>query len=350
MAFELASLGIKLFINRWTESKNKIKSMINEYLKAAAKDDLIKNVDVVLLKDKILQMIKTTEDLNKAIKKSEYNVKNLINSAKEYTQLLKDISDKLPYEHLNNLLELKGTVKEISFGEIEIKSDYEEIALVCIYVADVLLKWIYNIILDLRYIEENYNDCKLGIKFLITAQDTLTRKRSVDESLKRFVNTYLMIYKSTAQYFLCRIKLKKMKGITKELDSIGNGFNYVIRRINSVLEDQEKHKLDDRYLFSAKIILEHSIALLCEITSAKFNVKGLNSFKHLFELSEKSEEGGSWIYNEWEPLRDQLIYDWGLAKFDETDIDYDIAESVNPFYDSVSKFDDEIDEINPFGF
>ena len=350
MAFELASIGIKFFISRWVVSKNKIKNMIDEYLRAAAKDNYIKNVDVVLLKEKILQMINTTEELNKSIKKVGKDPQYLIDAAKNYIQLLKSISKKLPYEYLNDLLQIEGTVQEISFGKIEVNSDYEEIALVCIFVADVLLTWIYDLFLDLEHIEVNYEVCQLGIKFLSTAQSELLRKRNINENLKQFVTTYLLLYKSTAQYFLSRIKLKNMKGITVELDLIRNGFNYVIRTIESILKDTGKYKLNEQYILSAKIILEHSTALLCEITGVKFHLRGLKSFKNLYELSKSSKEKTSLYYTEWEPLCTLLRLDWGLEKFDESDIDYSLAESVNLFYDSSSKFDSEIDELGPFEY
>jgi len=350
MAIELASIGIKAFIDRWIEAKKKIKESINEYLEAAAKDNYIRNIDAVILKNSIFELIKTSEELNKSVKKAERDIEPLIDSAKEYILLLKQISSKLAYEHLNNIFRLQGTVQEISFGKIEIKSDYEEIALVCIYVADVLLKWIYDIFLDLKHLEINYDVSKKGIEFLNTAQNVLTRKRNVDENLKQFVNTYLIIYKSTAQYFLCRIKLRNMNGINQEIESVANGFNSIVRRMSNLLEETQKHKLNQQYLLSAQIILEHSTAFLCEITAVKFNVKRLKSYKKLAELTKPIEEGEFWIYDEWEYLQKQLKTEWGLYKFKESDIDYSISASVNPFYDSSSKFDNEIEEIGPFDF
>jgi len=350
MAIELASLGIKAFIDRWIEYKKRIKLSINEYLEAAAKDHYIEHVDVVLLRGKILDLIKTTEALNKSEKKKDYDIDPLIENAKQYILLLKEISDKLPYEHLNNLLKLQGKVKEISFGEIEITSDHEEIALVCIYIADIVLSWIYDFFLDPQHIEVNYDVSMSGIEFLLTAQNILSRKRNVNENLKQFVNTYLLMYKSTSQYFLSRKKLKEMKGITDQLTPIGNGLNYVIRRIESIIRDSEKHRLNEQYVLSAKIILEHSIALLCEINAVKFNVKGLKSFKNLFELSKASKEKTEWDYTQWIPLCNQLEMDWGIEAFEESEIDYSVGESVNLFYDSNSKFDDEIEGVNPFEF
>ena len=350
MALELASLGIKLFINRWASSKNKIKKMIDEYLHAAAKDKFIKNTDIMFIRDDIFQMIKTTEELNKSAKKVDKDLKYIIDPAKNYIKLLKNISDRLPYEHLNSLLQLEGTVKEISFGEIEITSDHEEIALICIYVADIVLSWIYDFFLDTEYIEINYDASMKGIQFLLTAQSVLSRKRKVNENLRLFVNTYLLMYKTTSQYFLSRKKLKEMMGITDQLTPIGDGFNYVIRRIESILVDSEKHNLNEQYILSAKMILEHSIALLCEIIALKFNVKGLKSFKNLYELSKASKEKTEWIYSEWEHLYKQLDLDWGLEEFEESEIDYSVGESVSLFYDSNSRFDDEIEGIKPFEF
>ncbi|KKN64426.1 hypothetical protein LCGC14_0491690 [marine sediment metagenome] len=351
MAFELASLGIKLFINRWVSSKNKIKKMIDEYLHAAAKDKYIKNTDVVIIRDNIFQMIKTTEELNKSAKKVDKDLKYIIDPAKNYIKLLKIISERLPYEHLNSLLQLEGTVKEISFGgEIEITSDHEEIALICIYVADIVLTWIYDFFLVTEHIEVNYDASMKGIKFLLTAQKVLSGKRKVNENLKIFVNTYLLMYKTTSQYFLSRKKLKEMRGITNQLTPIGDGFNYVIRRIESILVDSEKQKLNEQYILSAKMILEHSTALLCEIIALKFNVKGLKSFKNLNDLSKASKEKTEWIYSEWESLYDQLKLDWGLEEFEESEIDYSVGESVNLFYDSNSKFDNEIEGIKSFEF
>lgn len=350
MAIELASLGIKAFIDRWIEYKKKIKVSIDEYLKAAAKDHYIEHVDVVLLRGKILDLIKTTEALNKSEKKKDYDISPLIENAKQYILLLKEISDKLPYEHLNNILKLQGKVKEISFGEIEITSDHEEIALVCIYVADIVLSWIYDFFLDPQHIEVNYDVSMSGIEFLLTAQNVLSRKRNIDENLKQFVNTYLLMYKSTSQYFLSNKKLKKMKGITNQLTPIGNGLNYVIRRIETILGDSEKYRLNEQYIISSKIILEHSIALLCEINAVKFNIRGLESFKNLFELSKVSKEKTNWGYTEWIPLCEQLEGDWGLEEFEESDIDYSVGESVNLFYDSNSRFDEVIERIKAFEF
>jgi len=350
MAFDLASLGIKYFINRWIESKNKIKNKINEYLEAAAKDKYIKNTDVIILEEKILQMIKTTEKLNKSIKKNDSNVDKLIDTSQEYIHLLHEITDRLPYEHLNTLLQLHGTVKEISFGEIQIQHDYEEIALVCIFAADILLSWIYQIILDLEYVNENYQFCQMGIKFLRTAQNSLIKKRYINKNLREFVNIYLTIYKLTAQYFLCKKNLKNMKGITGQLDSIADGFNYVIRKTEDLLKNVQEGKLNENYILSAKIILEHLTALLCEINAVKFNVRGLKSFKNLTNLAESSEMQTGWIYDEWQALHNQLIIDWGLKKFDESEIDYSIADSVILFYGTKLNFDTEIDEIKPFEF
>jgi hypothetical protein len=158
------------------------------------------------------------------------------------------------------------------------------------------------------------------------------------------------MFKSTSQYFLCRKKLKEMVGITDELTNIANGLNYVIRRLEMIIKDKEKYNLNDQYLLSAKIILEHSIALLCEINAVKFNVRGLKSFNSLSELSKISKEKTNWSYTEWKPLCEQLKMDWGLKSFDESDIDYGVGESVNLFYDSNSKFDDEIEKIQSFEF
>ena len=196
----------------------------------------------------------------------------------------------------------------------------------------------------------NYDVSMNGIEFLLTAQNALSRKRNVNENLKQFINTYLLMYKSTSQYFLSRKKLKEMKGITNQLTPIGNGLNYVIRRMESIIKDSDKHKLNEQYIISAKIILEHSIALLCEINAVKFNVKGSKSFKNLFELSKVSKEKTDWDYTEWIPLCKQLEGDWGLEGFEESDIDYSVGESVNLFYDSNSRFDDEIEGINPIEF
>lgn len=350
MAIELASLGIKTFIERWIEYKKRIKESINEYLNAAAKDHYIEHIDVVMLKGKILELIKTTESLNKSEKKKDSDLEPLIENAKHYIILLKEISNILPYEHLNNILRLQGKVKEISFGEFEVLSDHEEIALVCIYLADIVLTWLYDVFLDPEHIEVNYEVSTKGIEFLLTAQKLLSRKRNINESLKNFVNTYLVMYKSTSQYFLSRKKLKQMVGIKDELTNIANGFNYVIRRLETIINDSEKHNLNDQYLLSANIIYEHSIALLCEINAVKFNVRGLKSFKKLDELSKISKEKTNWKYTEWEPLCEQLKYDWGLKSFEESDIDYDVGGSVNLFYDSNSRFDDEIERIDSFDF
>lgn len=350
MAIELASFGIKAFIDRWVEAKKKIKEGINEYLKAAAKDNYIKNIDAVILKNTIFELIKTSEGLNKSVKKAERNIDPLIDFGKEYILLLKQISNKLAYEQLNNILRLQGTVQEISFGKIEIKSDFEEIALVCIYVADVLLKWIYDIFLDLKHIEINYDVSKKGIEFLKTAQNVLTRKRNVDDKLKQFVNSYLMIYKSTAQYFLCRIKLRDMNGINQEIESVANGFNSIVRKMSNLVDETQEYNLNQQYILSAQMILEHSTALLCQITAVKFNVRGFTSFKRLAELTKSIEEKEFWYYDEWKHLHKQLKTNWGFDKFKESDIDYSIGTSVNPFYDSNSKFDNEIEEISSFNF
>lgn len=350
MAFELASLGIKFFINRWIESKKKIKDNINEYLKAAAKDKIIKNIDAIILRERIFQIIKTTEQLNKSIKKSDSNINVLIDTSREYVQLLKEITGRLPYEHLNKILELQGTVKEIPFGEMEVQFEFEEIAFICVFVADILLLWIYQIFLGLDYIEENYQISRMGIKFLRTAQEILRGKRKINENLKEFINTYLTTYKLTAQYFLCRLNLKNMRGISAKLDSIAEGFNYVIRKSDNILKNIQDHKVNKSYIKSIKLILEHSIALLCEINAVKFNIRGLKSFKNLAKLTESSERETDWIYTEWKPLYKQLIIDWGIEKFKESDIDYSIGDSINLYYRTKSNFDAEINEIKTFKF
>jgi len=349
MIFELASIGIEYFLKRWSEKKKEIKSMVDDYLKAAAKDRYIQYTDTVMLKGKILDMIKITERLTKSIKKNK-SISILSEAAKEYIFYLKAITDKLPYEHLNNILELQGTVNEISFGEIVIKSEFEEISLVCIYIADLLLSWIYQSILSLEELESNYEFCQLGIKYLKTAQIILSRKRGINENLREFINTYLTLYKSTAQYFLCRLNLKRMKGLTNDLDFSANGFNYVIRRIDDLLINAEKHGLNEQYIISAKIILQYSIALLNEITAVKFQIKSLSAFKKLAELVKSKEEGKDWYYGEWEPILEQLKIDWGLEEFEESEINYSIGESLNLFYDSKSSFDNEIENIEALEF
>ncbi|QEE16838.1 hypothetical protein DSAG12_02668 [Promethearchaeum syntrophicum] len=348
MAIELVTFGVRLFINRWIESKKKITQNITNYLEAAARDKKISNTDSIILKTKILDMIKVTENLNRTINKSKKNIdyisQELIEDAEQYISTLKDITSKLKYEYLNELLKMEGSIKDISVKDLQISTVEEEIAILCIFVADQLLIWIFEDIMGFKFLEDNYETSRIGIKYILTAKNNIAYNRNVKDEIKSYISNYLILYKAIAQYFLCRNNLKNMLGITKEIDTIANYLNFVIRKTENILESSEF--LNEKNNHILKIIKEHSIALLCEIQGIKFSLRSLKSYKNLNDLINKIKN--NWYYSEWEFLGEKLSLNWGNDNLEENNIDYSVGESVNEFKGTKQEFNNEINEITPY--
>lgn len=134
-----------------------------------------------------------------------------------------------------------------------------------------------------------------------------------------------------------------MKGIKKEIEEIANGFGCAIKNLETIIV--EPGKLDQGYMLFVKIIIEHSTALLAEINALKYHVRSLGSFKKLNELASPIDE--DWEYSEWIPIMEQISIDWGCDHFEEEDIDYSIADSVDTLPTFEANFDKDIDDIKP---
>jgi hypothetical protein len=334
MAIELFSLGLNFFINRWTEKKNEIQKNIKEYLEAAAKDGIIKNVDAVAVKEKIFSIIKVNGQISKIVKKGKNisQINGLIKEFRIYISLLKEITDRLPYDHLNVLLNLQGSVNDVSFGEIEITSLESEVAILMIYISNIILKnYCMENLLDEDLTKQNYKNTTVGLKLILFGKKVLNSVKEDNEKLYEFIDTYCLIFQAIAQYFYTKLTLQDMVGAKKDIlnNSIIN-FRNAIHICEGILDLEKKgRELNEYYIQNMKIISDHSKALLTILESVRVMIKGLNSSKNLANLANECYNNNSWVYNEWKFLSNILRIYFNVKEFPESEIDYTIGEEIN---------------------
>lgn len=108
--------------NKWKEKQKEIESNIDLYLKAAAKDNVISNVDGVFLKPRVLNLVKSASNINKYFEKMKLDL--LMDQCTDYIKLIGEIETKIPFEHLSKILSLASEIEIDGIGKIENASEF----------------------------------------------------------------------------------------------------------------------------------------------------------------------------------------------------------------------------------
>ncbi len=129
IGYDILKIGIKYLVNKWKEKEVEIKERIDQYLRAAAKDGYIENVEAVFIKPRLIKLVDVTNDLFK-IKK---DIKKIEEGSKKYIELLEEICQKISYEHLSKVLSLKTEVDYEKYGKLKITNEFFDIANIYLY-------------------------------------------------------------------------------------------------------------------------------------------------------------------------------------------------------------------------
>ncbi len=129
IGYDILKIGIKYLFNKWKEKEIEIKERIDQYLRAAAKDGYIENVEAVFIKPRLIELVDVINELFKTKK----DLKKIEECSIKYIKLLEEICQKISYEHLSKVLSLKTDVDYEKYGKLKITNEYFDIANIYLY-------------------------------------------------------------------------------------------------------------------------------------------------------------------------------------------------------------------------